>query len=309
MQGSVLGVLDHNAVMEFIDEEIDYQEIYKYIDDLTMEEEISQDIPCLVEQDPHTLMTTHTFKPPDTQKSVGILEQSCQDRKLKVNEKKTQLLSISSGKCETRCWLTLKDGSTLLSDGSLKLLGFMFSNKPDVKSQINHLVNRASSRCFVLRHLSNFKADKNRLLNIYCSLIRSIMEYSSVTFGPMITKYDKNRLENIQKKCLRTIYGYGLSYEELLEKSNIETLENRRQKALRKFANKAANNPQFMHWFPLNKNRTGRHRKVYEELFARSDRLYRSPLFTMRRLLNDTPTHDRNCNPNILDLSHMFNLA
>ena len=304
MQGSVLGVLDHNAVMEFIDEEIDYQEIYKYIDDLTMEEEISQDIPCLVEQDPHTLMTTHTFKPPDTQKSVGILEQSCQDRKLKVNEKKTQLLSISSGKCETRCWLTLKDGSTLLSDGSLKLLGFMFSNKPDVKSQINHLVNMASSRCFVLRHLSNFKADKNRLLNIYCSLIRSIMEYS-----PMITKYDKNRLENIQKKCLRTIYGYGLSYEELLEKSNIETLENRRQKALRKFANKAANNPQFMHWFPLNKNRTGRHGKVYEELFARSDRLYRSPLFTMRRLLNDTPTHDRNCNPNILDLSHMFNLA
>ena len=135
------------------------------------------------------------------------------------------------------------------------------------------------------------------------------MEYSSVTFGPMISKYDINRLENIQKKCLRTIFGYGLSYEDLLKKSKLETLEERRQKALLKFANKAADNPRFMHWFPLNRNRTGRHGKQYEEMFAQSDRLCRSPLFTMRRLLNDTPSHDRNCNPKFLDLSHMFNVA
>ena len=28
-QGSVLGVLDHNAVVEFLDEDISYQDIYK----------------------------------------------------------------------------------------------------------------------------------------------------------------------------------------------------------------------------------------------------------------------------------------
>ena len=61
----------------------------------------------------------------------------------------TQLLSIYSGKCTTKCWLSLKNGSTMFSDNSFKLLGFMFSSKPDVRSQINPIVNPVSSRCFV----------------------------------------------------------------------------------------------------------------------------------------------------------------
>ena len=44
VQGSVLGVLDHNAVIEFLDEDIAYQDVYKYVDDLTVDEEIPQDI-------------------------------------------------------------------------------------------------------------------------------------------------------------------------------------------------------------------------------------------------------------------------
>ena len=85
----------------------------------------------------------------------------------------------------------------------------MFGMKPTVNAQIDHVVNRATSRTFVLRHLAGFGDDKTKLRNIYCSIIRSVMEYSSVTFGPMMPKYEKNRLENIQKKCLRIIYGYG----------------------------------------------------------------------------------------------------
>ena len=133
------------------------------------------------------------------------------------------------------------------------------------------------------------------------------MEYSNVTFGPMITRYDSNRLENIQKKCLRSIYGYGTKYEDLLDLANLETLEERRTKAVTKFAQKALKNEQFSHWFPLNTNRSGRHGKIYEEKFAKSDRLYRSPLYTMRRILNETPSIDRTNNPELVDLSHLFN--
>ena len=130
------------------------------------------------------------------------------------------------------------------------------------------------------------------------------MEYSSITFGPMMSRYDSNRLENLQKKCLRNIYGYGIKYEELLDISDLETLEERRNKALLKFANKAVANLQFKDWFPLNTNRAGRHGKRYEEVYAKSDRLYKS---TMRRLLNETPSNDKNCNPNFVDLSFLFN--
>ena len=50
VQGSVLGVMDHNAVLEFLDENITDQEIYKYVDDLTMDEAVQKDIDCLVEE-------------------------------------------------------------------------------------------------------------------------------------------------------------------------------------------------------------------------------------------------------------------
>ena len=90
--------------------------------------------------------------------------------------------------------------------------------------------------------------------------------------------------------------------------SGLETLEKRREKALLKFAQKASSNPQFMDWFPRNNNRSSqRTGKEFEEKFARSDRLYNSPLFAMRRALNNTPTSDRTSNPNFEDLSHLFN--
>ena len=124
------------------------------------------------------------------------LEQACQERGLKTNDKKTQLLSISAWRNNTKCWLTLKDGSTLFSNETFK-----FSNVPNVHEQINHIVNRDTFRSFVIRNLSNFDADKTKLCNVYCSLIRPVMEYSSVTFGSMMTKCDKNRLENIKKNA------------------------------------------------------------------------------------------------------------
>lgn len=132
----------------------------------------------------------------------------------------------------------MKDGSTLYPSDSFKLLDFMLSNIPTVHAQVDHVINRATSRSFVLRHLASFGADKQKLCNIYCSTIRSVMEYSSVDFGSMLAKYKKNRLKNIQKKCLQIIYGYGIDYETLLQMSDLEYLESRRENALLKFAKK-----------------------------------------------------------------------
>ena len=47
--------------------------------------------------------------------------------------------------------------------------------------------------------------------------------------------------------------------------------------------------------------------KTYKESFAKTDRLYNSPIFTMRRALNNTPYHDRFNNPNYVNLDSLFN--
>ena len=159
VQGSVLGVLDHNAVLESLDDNISNQDIYKYVDDLTLDEAIEKTVPCLIEKDSNGV-ETHVFKPQKTQENFNKLSNACDDRGLKINDKKTQLISISSGKHKTKAWISLKDGSTMFSNASFKLLGFMFSNTPTVHAQVDHIINRATSRSFVLRHLASFGADK-----------------------------------------------------------------------------------------------------------------------------------------------------
>ena len=304
VQGSVLGVMDHNAVLEGINDNMD-QNMFKYIDDLTMEETVDSAVPCLIEKNADG-SETHLFKPAATQTSFEQLTEECVNKKLKINDRKTQLLTISSTKHKNSAWLKLTDGSPLHSSDKLKLLGFVFNSSPNVHSQVENIIDRATARTFVLRRLAG--VNQNRLKNVYCSVIRSVLEYSSVTFGPMLSKYERNQLERIQKKCLKTIYGHKKSYEELLEESGLERLEDRRERALLKFATKTAKNPQFSHWFPLNKNRTSqRNERIYEEKHAKTDRLYRSPLFTMRRLLNNTPEKLLNNNPKYSDLSYLFN--
>ena len=77
-----------------------------------------------------------------------------------------------------------------------------------------------------------------------------------------------------------------------------------------KFAQKSSKNPQFSDWFPLNYNRSSlRNPKKFKEKYAKSDRLYNSPLYTMRRYLNETPERERTYDLNIQDLSYLFNAA
>ena len=145
------------------------------------------------------------------------------------------------------------------------------------------------------------------LTKLYSALVRSVLEYSSVTYHSLLTRKQENDLETVQKKCLRCIFGYGKSYEDLLSESGMTTLKVRRERAVEKFARKTEGNPVYSHWFPPNPNPTSeRNPTKYLEEFARTNRLYNSPLFYMRRLLNRTK-HDPQPEPHYIDLAHLFN--
>ena len=70
--------------------------------------------------------------------------------------------------------------------------------------------------------------------------------------------------------------------------SGLDPLWERRYKMCTKFALKAAANPKFSHWFPLQPESgySLRDQKKYVEFPARTSRLRAAPLFYFRRLLN-----------------------
>ena len=104
------------------------------------------------------------------------------------------------------------------------------------------------------------------------------------------------------------LYGQQKSYGALLEEAGLKTLKERRQEHFIKFAKKTSENVNYSELFPKNSRRQSvRNPKVFLEKFARTDRLYNSPVYAMRRALNCTPYHDRFNNPNTIDLSHLFN--
>ena len=65
----------------------------------------------------------------------------------------------------------------MYSGEPFNLLELLFGNKSTVYLQVdNLLIQRAASRAFVIRRLSGIRVDKSRLKNIYCSIVRSVLE-------------------------------------------------------------------------------------------------------------------------------------
>ena len=124
-------------------------------------------------------------------------------------------------------------------------------------------------------------------------MIRPVVKYSAVIYHSMLTSEQKGDLERLQARALKNIFSYVYSYKKLLELSKIPTLEERRIKACRKFAQKASLNARFASWFP--KRRTGTRRgneHEFADMNSRTDRRRNSPLFYFRCLLNDRIDYD-----------------
>ena len=184
----------------------------------------------------------------------------------------------------------------------MKILGFIFGERPSVCYHIDYLAIKFNNSIWSLVHLKRANINNNMLLNVYLVMLRPLLEYCHVIYHSMLSKEMSDRLESLQRKALRIIYGFGIPYEELLAIANVSTLQERRNEASIQFANKLVQSERFKRYFPIN-NCDGvetRRRRKYLEENCRTSRLYNSPLFFLRRLLNQS--YDDEEDENVLDI-------
>jgi hypothetical protein len=152
---------------------------------------------------------------------------------------------------------------------------------------VDETIKKARRRYWVLRHLKKHGMNQEELVQVYASLVRSVIEFTSVVYGPMLNQDQEDRLEKLQGQSLKIVFGFDKSYRQVLELSGLETLKERRKSAIEKFARKCLDG-EYGHWFPRNPaNRQNRRTKKYKEEFARCERMKCTPIFHMRRVLNE----------------------
>ena len=110
----------------------------------------------------------------------------------------------------------------------------MISDDLSWNCHVDYVIKKANSKLYALRLLKKAGLSHSELVNIYCSFIRSRVEYASPAWSSL-TNYLSDLIESIQKRALRIIYPDVLLYEDDLICTGLETLATRRHNSCTKF--------------------------------------------------------------------------
>ena len=263
-------------------------ESFQYIDDTTLFETAA-----LAAATRHYTTTTpvETITDLAMEGALADLVNRSKERNMKINNKKTQLLVISPPNgCHTTASVKAPDGDVIQPVESLKIVGFTFGSDPGVGAHVTELRRKFRRRIWMIYHLRNAGLRGCNLYRMYCCYVRSVLEYCSPAFHSMLNAGQAAALEGLNRQAVRICFGYDTPVEEIMRERGIETLEARRIRRVDKFIAKVARNARFgPRW--LKERPEGQYNlrnwRPIEEQPAATARMYKSPLFFIRRRAND----------------------
>ena len=256
--------------------------VLKYVDDNVIIEKLNFD-PVPTGGDgtrvKHAVRTQNLFR---------LIVHEAEMRGMRVNGKKTKALLISELKSYLpKAFFNDENGDQIKAGETMTILGFTFSSDVGMGAQVEAIRKKFYARKWILHHLGHAGFSEADLLKVYKSVILPIHDYCSCVYNSSLTQTQASALERLQAQALKAIYGYEHSYRALLEKSGLLSLQARRNARDEKFAMKCLQSERFRTWFPLQPvGRPTRSPLTYTETYARTKRLYDSPIYNMRRILN-----------------------
>ena len=88
----------------------------------------------------------------------------------------------------------------------LLLLYIKYHCSNDSSTHCDYIIKKLNRRLYALRKLKACGVQDGELVAVYCSLLRSVLEYVSVVFANL-PQYLCKALERVQKRALRIIFG------------------------------------------------------------------------------------------------------
>ena len=172
---------------------------------------------------------------------VNEISTSASNRGMELNHKKCKEMVISFLKYDVaRLNPIYVSGLPVQSVSSFKLRGVTLSNDLTWNSHVEKVIKKANSRLYALRQLKKAGLSITDLVIIYCSFVRSVVEYAAPAWSN-VTMYLSDSIETIQKRALRIIYP-SLTYGDALVHSSLKTLVARREDLCKSFMHKLRSN-------------------------------------------------------------------
>ena len=218
------------------------------------------------------------------------LKQRAEAINMKINVKKTQLLVISPPNgYQTSAVMRQDDGGNIALVETMKLVGFTFGSRPGAAAHLEVVRDRIKRRMWMLYNLRDAGFKGRVLYRLYCCYLRSIIDYCSVVYHPMLTLEQEGELERLHNLAIKVCFGFGKPSDQVKEEQGIESLAARRRRRFDVFLRRAITNPRFgKRWFPARDSiRKGlRRTRLIREARSLTWRRFHSPLESLRRRAN-----------------------
>ena len=154
----------------------------------------------------------------------------------------------------------------------------------------SYLVKKANKKMRMLHIAAKFTRNREHLIQIYKTFIRSNLEFSSNVWHSSLTKENRQDLERVQKAALKVILRSEYKdYEEALKLTRLQSLDDRREMIGLRFVKNSLKNENFSKLFPLKRVKhvmSVRNPLKYHINKANTERYRRSAVPFLQRLLN-----------------------
>ena len=151
----------------------------------------------------------------------------CNNLTLNPTKCKTMVISRKRNSVKPHAQFTL-NSSPLEQVETFKYLGILLSSDLSWSSHIDFICTKARKLIGLLYRRFYGNVDNHSLLELYSVLVRPHLEYAAPIWDPHFIK-DTNKLESVQRFALKMcLKRWDLGYQDLLDLSQLPTLENRR---------------------------------------------------------------------------------
>ena len=142
----------------------------------------------------------------------------------------------------------------------------------------------------MLHIASKFIKNKEDLLHIYKTFIRSRLEFSCTVWHSSLSKMNEQDIERVQKSAMKLILkDKYVDYKKALKSVNLESLYERRERLCLRFAKKCLKDENFKKLFPMRKMNHGMKKRKTEKFFIKNistERYKNSSIPAMQTALN-----------------------